>query len=106
MFHAPGGHSVRGSVLYVHPFAEEMNKSRRMVALQSRMLAEKGFAVMHVHFAIEDEEHFRAVIDVPFVGAFGPVQANARPVDLGKVVGAPGAGSGEPARVGDNLGHS
>jgi exosortase A-associated hydrolase 2 len=32
----------------VHPFAEEMNKSRRMAALQSRMLAESGFAVLQI----------------------------------------------------------
>jgi hypothetical protein len=25
-----------GAILYVHPFAEEMNKSRRMAALQAR----------------------------------------------------------------------
>jgi exosortase A-associated hydrolase 2 len=35
-------------LLYVHPFAEELNKSRRMVALQSRALAEAGFHVLQV----------------------------------------------------------
>jgi exosortase A-associated hydrolase 2 len=34
--------------VYVHPFAEEMNKSRRMAALQSRLLADAGFAVLQV----------------------------------------------------------
>ena len=38
----------RGAVLYLHPFAEEMNKSRRMAALQSRALAARGFAVLQV----------------------------------------------------------
>lgn len=38
----------RGAVLYLHPFAEEMNKSRRMAALQSRRLAENGFAVLQI----------------------------------------------------------
>jgi exosortase A-associated hydrolase 2 len=38
----------RGAILYVPPFAEEMNKSRRMVALQSRALAALGFAVLQV----------------------------------------------------------
>lgn len=45
--HAPSG-AVRGSVLAVHAFAEEMNKSRRMCALQSRALAERGFAVLQI----------------------------------------------------------
>jgi exosortase A-associated hydrolase 2 len=33
-------------VVYVHPFAEEMNKARRMAALQSRALADAGVAVL------------------------------------------------------------
>lgn len=37
-----------GLVLYIHPFAEEMNKSRRMAALQSRSLAQAGFAVLQI----------------------------------------------------------
>ena len=42
LFHpAQGG--VRGGLLYLHPFAEEMNKARRMAALQARLLAENGF---------------------------------------------------------------
>lgn len=39
---------MRGSVLHVHAFAEEMNKSRRVVALQSRALARRGFSVLLV----------------------------------------------------------
>ncbi len=39
---------MRGAVVYVHPFAEEMNKSRRMAALQSRALAAAGFAVLQI----------------------------------------------------------
>jgi exosortase A-associated hydrolase 2 len=35
-------------VVYVHPFGEEMNKSRRMAALQSRALAGAGFAVLQI----------------------------------------------------------
>jgi exosortase A-associated hydrolase 2 len=38
----------RGAVLYVHPFAEEMNKSRRMAALASRRLAGLGYAVLQI----------------------------------------------------------
>jgi len=47
LHHVPPG-AVRGLVVYVHPFAEEMNKSRRMAALQSRALAAAGFAVLQV----------------------------------------------------------
>lgn len=46
--HAAHGEVTRGLVLYVHPFAEEMNKSRRMAALQSRALAERGFEVLQI----------------------------------------------------------
>jgi exosortase A-associated hydrolase 2 len=41
------GH-ILGMVLYVHPFAEEMNKSRQMAARQSRELAQAGFAVLQI----------------------------------------------------------
>ena len=44
--HPPQPGPARGCVLYVHPFAEELNKSRRMAALQARRLAAAGFAVM------------------------------------------------------------
>ena len=37
---------TQGAVLYIHPFAEEMNKSRRMAALQARRFADAGFAVL------------------------------------------------------------
>jgi exosortase A-associated hydrolase 2 len=39
---------ARALVLYIHPFAEEMNKSRRMAALQARALAQSGFAVLQI----------------------------------------------------------
>lgn len=35
-------------VVYVHPFAEEMNKARRMAALQSRNFADAGFGVLQL----------------------------------------------------------
>jgi exosortase A-associated hydrolase 2 len=44
----PAGQPLRGAVLYVHPWAEEMNKSRRMAALASRALAADGWAVLQV----------------------------------------------------------
>lgn len=47
LFHAPAG-APRSKVLYLHPFAEEMNKSRRMAALACRALAEAGHAVLQI----------------------------------------------------------
>lgn len=44
----PSGRVPRGGVLYLHPFAEEMHKSRRMAALQARALAAAGFAVLQI----------------------------------------------------------
>ena len=38
----------RGTILYVHPFAEEMNKARRMAALQTRAFADAGYDVMRI----------------------------------------------------------
>ncbi len=38
----------KGSILYLHPFAEEMHKSRRMAALQARRLASEGYTVLQV----------------------------------------------------------
>jgi exosortase A-associated hydrolase 2 len=47
LLHAPAaGVAVRGSVLCLPPFAEEMNKARRMIAMQSRSLAADGWWVL------------------------------------------------------------
>ena len=46
-FH-PFHERVRGRILYLHPFAEEMHKSRRMAALQARRLAAVGYAVLQL----------------------------------------------------------
>lgn len=48
LFHSAAGETTRGAVLYVHPFAEEMNKARRMASLQSRALAAAGFDVLQI----------------------------------------------------------
>jgi len=51
LFHAPAPtlhDGPRSKVLYLHPFAEEMNKSRRMAALACRALAEAGHAVLQI----------------------------------------------------------
>jgi exosortase A-associated hydrolase 2 len=44
----PFGVRSRGSILFVHPFAEELNKSRRTVAVQARALADVGWSVLQV----------------------------------------------------------
>ena len=48
LFHPAADGAARGCVVHVHPWAEEMNKSRRMAALQSRALAAAGFAVLQI----------------------------------------------------------
>lgn len=40
--------AARGAIVYVHPFAEELNKSRRMAALQAHAFASAGFHVLQV----------------------------------------------------------
>jgi len=47
LFHPPCG-AARGAVLYIHPFAEEMNRSRRMAMLQARALADLGYGVLQL----------------------------------------------------------
>ncbi len=47
LHHTPVG-VQRGAVLHVPAFAEEMNKSRRMVSLQSRALAAAGWHVLQL----------------------------------------------------------
>ena len=46
--HTPADGVVTAAVLYTHPFAEEMNKSRRMAALTSRALAQANCAVLQI----------------------------------------------------------
>lgn len=48
LFHRPLGPVVKGGLVFLHPFAEEMNKSRRMAALQSRALALAGYGVLQI----------------------------------------------------------
>lgn len=47
LFYPPPA-DCRGALLYVHPFAEELNRSRRMAALQARALAALGYGVLQV----------------------------------------------------------
>ncbi len=48
LHHAPLATVPSGLVVYVHPWAEEMNKARRMAALQARQLCQAGFAVLQI----------------------------------------------------------
>lgn len=46
LLHAPASSAPKAAVVFAPPWAEEMNKSRRMVALQARALAQQGCAVL------------------------------------------------------------
>ncbi len=49
LYHAPAPQvPLRGAILYAHPFAEELNFSRRMAAQQARRFAAMGFAVLQI----------------------------------------------------------
>ena len=48
IYYPAGKDKERGVILYLHPFAEEMNKSRRMVALQARAMADAGYHVLQI----------------------------------------------------------
>ena len=56
--YAPASGSACGrSIVYVHPLAEEMNKTRRMAAVQARALADAGWNVLQVDlFGCGDSE--------------------------------------------------
>lgn len=46
IFYPPVNKTLDQAILYIPAFAEEMNKSRRMAALQARRFAEQGYAVL------------------------------------------------------------
>lgn len=48
IYHPAAGNAAHAALVYVHPLAEEMNKSRRMAMLQSRALAAAGHAVLQI----------------------------------------------------------
>jgi len=49
LYHAPPPHApMSGAILYVHPFGEEMNMSRRMAAQQARDFAAAGYGVLQI----------------------------------------------------------
>ena len=42
------GSIEKAALIYLHPFAEEINKTRRMVALQVKALSEAGYSVLQI----------------------------------------------------------
>jgi exosortase A-associated hydrolase 2 len=46
IYHGPAGSPSGYGFVYAHPFCEEMNKARRMAAMQSRRLAAAGHSVL------------------------------------------------------------
>lgn len=44
----PANGTARGAAVFVHPWAEELNKTRRAVAEGSRALARSGYAVLRI----------------------------------------------------------
>lgn len=49
LLHTPAiSQPVLGHVVYVHPFAEEMNATRHMAGVQARAMAQAGFAVLQM----------------------------------------------------------
>lgn len=47
-YHPTKYFSEKGTVLYIHPFADEMNKSRRMAALQACAFSQAGIGVLQI----------------------------------------------------------
>lgn len=49
LYHGPrADRKCRGALIYVHPFGDEMNKSRRMAAIQARAFAATGLGVLQI----------------------------------------------------------
>lgn len=48
LYYRSNSEKILGTFIYIHPFAEEMNKSRRMVAQQSKVFAENGYSVLQI----------------------------------------------------------
>jgi exosortase A-associated hydrolase 2 len=49
LFYPPRSDDERsGAFIYIHPFGDEMNKSRRMAAMQARAFAAMGFSVLQI----------------------------------------------------------
>jgi exosortase A-associated hydrolase 2 len=92
----PDARAPAGAIVYVHPFAEEMNKARRMAALQARALAQAGWHVLQIDlFGCGDSEgEFDAATwedwrnDVVLAAAWLRARTGSAPVLWGLRVGA------------------
>jgi exosortase A-associated hydrolase 2 len=85
LYHAARG-ACRGALVYVPPFAEEMNKARRMAALGARALAASGYAVLllDLHGCGDSD------------GDFGEARWDQWKADLAAACAWLGARSGQP----------
>src|SRR5574337_1504228 len=87
ILHAPAVPRRDRAILYVHPFAEEMNKSRRMAALGARSLAGSGWTVLQIDLAgcgdsegnFADASWERWVADVAGAAAWLRVRTGSAP---------------------------
>lgn len=86
LFHRPAG-PCAGALVYVHPFAEEMNKSRRMAALQARAFAAQGVAVLQIDLHGCGDS----------AGAFGEARWDGWKADLAAACAWLSARTGRPA---------
>lgn len=57
LFTHPNHTPWRSALLYLPPFAEEMNRARRMAALQARHLARAGHAVLQLDYTGTGDSH-------------------------------------------------
>jgi exosortase A-associated hydrolase 2 len=49
LYHHPRStDGCHGALIYIHPFGDEMNKARRMAAMQARSFAASGFSVLQI----------------------------------------------------------
>ncbi|OBV37780.1 hydrolase 2, exosortase A system-associated [Janthinobacterium psychrotolerans] len=49
LLHLPApGQPARGGIVYIHPFAEELNKCRHVAAVQARAFAAAGYSVLQL----------------------------------------------------------
>ena len=69
---------IRGIILFVPPFAEEMNRSRKMVSRQARLFAKRGFHVIVPDLSGTGDSH----------GEFSDASWDVWRRDLAAIVGA------------------
>lgn len=73
--------------------------NEKVSGVEAHLMFCPALAVMHHHGAVEHEEDFCAVVDVPFVRLISPVKPHRCPLDFGDVARAPGASGSKIANV-------